>query len=330
MKKVSILAMHQTIATTVLGPMDVFFLAGRLWNTIYDKPMTPFFDVEIVSEKKGPVKCLNNLLIEPHRTIAEVKKTDLIIISSISNRERKPNFDPETIRWLKRQHRLGASIASVCTGAFLLAATGLLDGKTATTHWGFVDLFRERYPRVELKPEKLITDEGTLYCAGALSAGIDLSIYLVEKYCGHDVAIQCSKALMHDMGRQSQVPYSVLQFQKKHGDEAVLAAQAWLEEHFTESMDMNDVARAHGMSRRTFERRFKKATGDTPLYYLQKTRVEAAKKIIESQSASFDEISYATGYENTGHFREIFKKHTGLLPSQYERYFRSDRGLRSV
>ncbi len=325
MKKVSILATHQTIATTVLGPMDVFFLAGRLWNIVYNQPMTPFFDVEIVSEKEGPVTCLNNLIIQPHRTIAQVRKTDLIIISSITNRERKPNFNPETIRWLQRQHRLGASIASVCTGAFLLAATGLLDGKTATTHWGFMDLFRERYPNVLLNPEKLITDEGTLYCAGALSAGIDLSIYLVEKYCGHEVAIQCSKALMHDMGRQSQAPYSVLQFQKKHADEAVLAAQSWLEAHFAEPVDMNDVARAHAMSRRSFERRFKKATGDTPLFYLQKTRVEAAKKMIEMEKATFDDISYRSGYENSGHFREIFKKHTGLLPTQYERYFRQDR-----
>lgn len=325
MKKVSILATHQTIATTVLGPMDVFFLAGRLWNTIYDKPMTPFFDVEIVSEKKGPVKCLNNLLIHPHRTISEVGKTDLIIISSITNRERKPNFNPETIHWLQRQHRMGASIASVCTGAFLLAATGLLDGKTATTHWGFMDLFRERYPLVDLKPEKLITDEGNLYCAGALSAGIDLSIYLVGKFCGHEVAIACSKALMHDMGRQSQAPYSVLQFQKKHADEAVLAAQVWLEEHFVEPVDIHVMARAHGMSRRTFERRFKKATGDTPLFYLQKTRVEAAKKMIETERATFDEISYRIGYENSSHFREIFKKHTGLLPTQYERYFRRGR-----
>lgn len=325
MKKVSILATNGTIATTVLGPMDVFFLAGRLWNAIYDTPMTPFFEVEILGEKEGPVKCLNNVLIHPHRTIADVKKTDLIIISSITSRDRIPKHRPDTIRWLKTQHRRGASIASVCTGAFLLAETGLLNGRTATTHWGFMELFRERYPKVNLQAEKVITDEETLYCAGALSAGIDLSLYLVEKYCGHEIAISCSKALMHDMGRKTQAPYSLLHFQKKHADESVLAAQNWLEDHYTETVDMNAVAKANGMSRRTFERRFKKATGDTPLFYLQKTRVEAAKKMIETENATFDEISYRTGYENSGHFREIFKKHTGLLPSRYERYFRRER-----
>lgn len=323
MKKVTILAMQNTIATTVLGPMDVFFLAGRLWNVIYDQKMTPFFDVEIVSETGDPVKCLNNLLIVPHRAVKEVKKTDLIIISSITNRERKPKHNPATIQWLKQQHRRGASIASVCTGAFLLAATGLLDGKTATTHWGFMDLFREQYPRVHLKPEHLITDEQTLYCAGALSAGIDLSLYLVEKYCGHEIAIQCSKSLLHDMGRQSQAPYSVFQFQKKHGDEAVKAAQLWLEDHYAEPVDMDVTARMHGMSRRSFERRFKKATGDTPLFYLQRTRVEVAKRLMEAQRVTFDEISYQTGYENSSHFREVFKKHTGLLPTEYQRHFRS-------
>jgi len=325
MKKVSILATNGTIATTVLGPMDVFFLAGRLWNAIYDQPLTPFFDVEIVAEKEGPVKCLNNVLLQPHRTLSEVGKTDLIIISSITRRTLEPKPRPETVRWLKTQHRRGASIASVCTGAFLLAATGLLNGKTATTHSGFMDLFRQRHPDVILQPEKVITDEGTLYCAGALSAGIDLSLYLVEKYCGHEVAISCSKALMHDMGRRTQAPFSVLQFQKKHADEAVLNAQLWLEKHHRAHLDMNAAAQTHGMSRRTFERRFKNATGDTPLFYLQKVRVEAAKKMIETQNATFDQISYRLGYENSGHFREIFKKHTGLLPKQYERYFRGSR-----
>ncbi|MBN1654673.1 MAG: helix-turn-helix domain-containing protein [Deltaproteobacteria bacterium] len=324
MKKVSILATEETIATTVLGPMDVFFLAGRLWNVIYNTPITPLFEVEVVAEKNGAIKCLNNVLIQPHKTIQDVKKTDLIIISSITDRRRKPGYNLKTVRWLKNQHRRGASIASVCTGAFLLAETGLLDGKTATTHWGFIDLFRERYPKVNLQPEKLITDEGTLYCAGALSAGIDLSIYLVEKYCGHDVAIQCSKALLHDMGRQTQAPFSVLQFQKRHGDEAVLAVQLWLEENLEKPVDMNHLAHDHAMSRRTFERRFKKATGDTPLFYLQKIRVEAAKKMIEMENVTFDEISHRAGYENSGHFREIFKRHTGLLPTQYERYFRQD------
>ena len=179
------------------------------------------------------------------------------------------------------------------------------------------------YPKVHLKPERLITDEGDLYCAGALSAGMDLSVYLVEKYCGHDVALQCSKALIHDMGRNSQAPYSVFQFQKKHADEAVKASQRWIEANYSREVDLDQVAKAHGMSRRTFERRFKKATGDTPLVYLQRTRVEAAKRQLEARNDTFDEISYQLGYENSGHFREIFKRHTGLLPMEYQKKFQT-------
>jgi transcriptional regulator GlxA family with amidase domain len=322
MKKVTILAIHNTILSTVVGPMDVFFQTGQLWNHINGLPLTPHFEVEIVSENGAQVKCLNNVFIKPHRSLDDVNKTDLILIPSITDIEKTIKRSTKTLDWICRNHQQGTSIASVCTGAFLLAQTGLLDGKTATTHWGFVELFQQMYPQINLKPERLITDEDTLYCAGALSAGIDLSIYLVGKYCGQEVAIQCSKSLIHDMGRHSQTPYSVFQFQKKHNDEAIKSVQQWLENNYTKPVDMNAVAKLHGMSRRTFERRFKKATGDTPLLYLQRTRLEAAKRMLETQNGTFDEISYSLGYENSSHFREVFKKHTGLLPTEYQRYFR--------
>jgi transcriptional regulator GlxA family with amidase domain len=322
MKKITLLALHNTIATTLLGPMDVFFQAGQLWNYIHRIPSAPLFKVEIVSTDGQPVRCLNDVRLQPHGTIDQVAQTDLIIIPSVTDIDRTIQYGQTSLDWLRRHHRRGAHIASVCTGAFFLAETGLLDGKTATTHWGFVDQFRQRYPRVRLKPERLITDEGNLYCAGALAAGIDLAIYLVEKYCGHETAVQCSKALIHDMGRTSQTPYSVFKFQKNHTDTAIKGTQQWLEENYSQTIDLNFVASHHGMSRRTFERRFKQATGDTPLAYLQRTRVEAAKRLLENDQGTFDEISYQLGYDSSSHFRQVFKKHTGLLPSEYQRHFR--------
>ncbi|MBN1380605.1 MAG: helix-turn-helix domain-containing protein [Deltaproteobacteria bacterium] len=322
MRKITILAIHKTIATTVMGPMDIFFQAGQLWNHIRGIPMTPYFDVEIVSTGGRPVKCLNNAVILPHRAMTEVEQTDLIIIPSITDIEKTIQWGGDALSWLKYHYSRGTSIASICTGAFFLAETGLLNGKTATTHWGYVDLFRQMYPQVQLKPDRLITDEGTLFCAGALGAGMDLSIYLVEKYCGHEVATHCSKALIYDMGRSSQAPYSVFQFQKNHLDQAIGNSQKWIEKNYDREIDMNAVAKIHGMSRRTFERRFKKATGDTPLLYLQRTRIEAAKRKLESNINTFDEISYQVGYENSSHFRELFKKHTGLLPTEYQKKFR--------
>jgi transcriptional regulator GlxA family with amidase domain len=321
MKKISIIALHNTIATTVFGPMDVFFQAGQLWNFINGLPLTPFFKVEIVSADGRPVKCLNNVRIEPHQSIDTAETADLIIVPSVTDITRTIEHGRSILDWLKRQYANGAHIASVCTGAFLLAETGLLDGKTATTHWGFVHLFRQMYPKVNLKPERLITDEGTLFCAGALSSGIDLAIYLVEKYCSHETAVQCSKALIHDMGRSSQAPYSVFQFQKNHSDQTIKSTQLFIEQHHTCEIDLDALAKDHGMSRRTFERRFKKGTGDTPLAYLQRTRVEAAKRLLENSNANFDEICYQLGYENSCHFRDIFKRHTGLLPMAYQRHF---------
>lgn len=321
MKKITIVALHNTIATTVMGPMDVFFQAGQLWNYIHGLPLTPYFEVEIVSKDGAVVKCLNNVMLQPHRSIHAVEKTDLIIIPSITGIEKTIRYSATLLDWIAHHHQKGAAIAGVCTGAFLLAETGLLDHKTATTHWGFVDLFRQRYPEVNLKPERLITDEEKLYCAGALAAGIDLSIYLVEKYCGHEVAVACSKALIHDMGRNSQAPYTVFRFQKKHADETIRLVQQWIEANYAQPIDLNQTAKKHGMSRRTFERRFKKATGDTPLVYLQRTRVEAAKRLIEKSDGTFDTISHDVGYENSNHFREVFKRHAGLLPGEYHRKF---------
>lgn len=319
--KVTILALYNTTGTSVMGPMDVFFQAGKLWNHINGLKPTPYFDVEIASMDGKSVKCINNVMLQPHCSIGDVQKTDLIMVACIGGIEKTIKYGAPALEWLQYHYQQGADIASVCTGAFFLAATGLLDGKTATTHWGFVDLFQKMFPQINLKPERLITDEGDLYCSGALYSGIDLSIYLVEKYCGHEVAVQCAKTLIHDMNRNSQAPYAAFQFQKKHKDEKIKNAQQWLESNFMEEFGIEKVAQKYGMSRRTFERRFKNATGDTPLLYLQRTKVETAKRLLETYSLSFDEICYRVGYENSNFFREVFRKHTGLLPTEYQKKF---------
>ena len=320
--KVTILALYNTTGTSVMGPMDVFFHAGKLWNHINGLKPTPYFDVEIATVDGKPVKCINNVMIQPHCSIHDVQETDLIMVACIANFRKTIEYNEKALEWLRHKYRQGAEIASVCTGTFFLAATGLLDGKTATTHWGFVDLFRKMFPNVHLKPERLITDEGDLYCSGALYSGVDLSVYLIQKYCGHEVAVQCSKTLIHDMDRNSQAPYAVLGFQKKHKDEKIKIVQQWIEDNFLEKVDFDEVAKTNGMSRRTFERRFKKATGDTPLLYLQRTKVETARRLLEEQFLTFDEICYRLGYENSNSFREVFRKHTGLLPTEYQKKFR--------
>jgi transcriptional regulator GlxA family with amidase domain len=319
--KVTILALHNTTGTSVMGPMDVFFHAGKLWNHIHGLLPDPYFDVKIAGIDGHPVKCLNNVMIQPHCAIEEVEQTDLIVVACIANFEKTIQYGAKALEWLRFHYERGAEIASVCTGSFFLAASGLLDGKTATTHWGFVEQFKRMFPKVHLKPERLITDEGDLYCSGALYSGVDLSLYLIEKYCGHAVAVQCAKTLVHDMNRESQAPYTVFRFQRKHKDEKIKIAQQWIEDNYSEEFDVDRLAKLCCMSRRTFERRFKNATGDTPLAYLQRMRVETAKRMLESSTLSFDEICYRLGYENSNFFREIFKKYACLLPSEYQRKF---------
>ena len=321
MKKVTILALFNTMASTVIGPMDIFFQAGVIWNYFQGEKPRPFFKTQIVTTDGKPFKCLNGTIMTPDGSIHDVDSTDLIIVSSIVDIEKTMEYQGEVLDWLKHHYGQGTHIATICTGAFVLAETGLLDGKTATTHWGAADEFRQRYPRIDLKPERLITDEGDLFCSGGMNAGSDLSLYLVEKYCGHEVALQSSKTMISDIGRTLQTPYSIFQFQKDHNDTQVLSVQKLMEENFDKSYPYEELARRFGMSRRTFERRFKAATGDTPLVYLQRVRVEAAKNMIETQNLSFDEIAYSVGYEDSSAFRKIFLKQTGLRPTEYKRRF---------
>lgn len=327
MKRVTILALESAMSASVMGTMDIFSQAGFTYNYLMGADPKPFFDVQIATRDGRPVRCFNNAEIHPHCGIGDVRHTDLLIISSFTDFAIL-TWSGDLGAWVKEQYHKGATIGSICVGSFLLAQTGLLDGKTATTHWGFVQEFRKRYPQIILRPEKLITDEGHLLCSGACNSYIDLSVYLIERFCGRNVALQCSKTMVHDFARTSQAPYIVFQRNRDHNDELILAIQDNIEEQYDLRLNPEQLAREYGMSRRTFERRFKKATGHTPVFYLQHTRVEAAKQMLESGLQSFDEIAYKVGYEDSSFFRKVFVKHTGLRPSEYKAKF--NRGYPSV
>ena len=322
MKKVTILALHGAQASSITGPMDAFLFAGVLWNIACGEKPSPCFEVTVTSQDGKAVKCANRFYIEPHCAIHQVKDPDLIIISAVTGDVVKTiEKSGEAIDWLKQYYHSGSQIASICTGAFLLAETGLLNRKTATTHWGFVDLFRSRYPLVHLRPDAMITDEGDLYCSGGSNSFNDLSFYLIEKLSSREVALQCSKAMVQNFGRATQAPYAALKFPKSHHEQGILAVQRWIEEHYTEDISISMIAGRFAMSHRTFERRFKLATGDSPLAYLQKVRINAAKVLLEKPDTTFEEVTYRVGYEDIGSFRKIFQRHTGLRPKEYQRLF---------
>ena len=302
------------MATTIFGPMDIFNQAGRLWNRVSKSPQTPFFDVTLASADGQPIQCLNKVQIQPHCSMESIHKTDLIVIASATYIEQILQTSPALVPWIRQQYKQGADVASICTGVFLLAETGLLDGKSATLHWGFGEMFRRKYPQVNLRLDQMFIDHGRLYCSAGVNAGMDLSLYLVEKFCGRQAAVQSAKTMILDLGRKMQTPYSCFLFSKDHGDPIVIKAQKWIEQHHTQSIDYDRMAGKYQMSRRSLERRFKKAAGVSPLEYLQQARVEIAKRLLEEGSQTFDEITYLVGYEDISFFRKVFVRMTGLRP----------------
>lgn len=325
MKKIVILALRSASASSITGPMDAFVYSGVLWNVACGREPSPCFDVVVASADGRPVKCANRLYMEPHCAIHDVKEADLVMVPAMAgSMDAAIDRHLDVIDWLTQMHRLGTHIASTCTGAFLLARTGLLDGKTATTHWGFADEFRSRFPLVRLRPECLITDEGDLYCSGGSNSCMDISLYLIEKLSSREVAVQCSKAMVQDFGRVSQSPYAEFMFQKTHDGRDIVAVQQWMEENYTGSISVSALAGRFGMSKRTLERRFKKLTGDSPLIYLQKLRINAARALLEKPHSTFEEATYRVGYEDISSFRKIFQRHTGLLPKEYQRLFQKN------
>jgi transcriptional regulator GlxA family with amidase domain len=321
-KRITILGFDYAVSIAIAGVMDLFSAAGVAWNTIQGIELDPFFQVEIATIDGQPVRCINQMEIQAHKSISDVKNTDLLLIPSIGgNIEKVLERNQILIPWLQELHQSGVHIASNCTGAFFLAEAGLLDGKVATTHWGYVDLFRKRYPKVTLKPEQLLTTTGNLFCSGGGVAWFDLSLYLIELYCGHEVAVECAKAYVIDMQRDSQAAYSTLKGKKYHQDVDILKVQEWMETNYQTSISINGLASQFGMSLRSLIRRFKNATAETPLGYLQAVRIEVAKKYLESGNTNIDDITYFVGYEDSSSFKKLFKKKTGLSPRGYRLKF---------
>jgi len=316
LNRVTILGMPNTLPTTLTGPLDVFSQAGQLWQLLCEGMPSPLFSVELVSPAGKEIRCMNGLGIKPHRSMLEVKSTDLIIITAADISDRRP-WHKAIIPWLYEHLEAGTKIASICTAAFVLAEAGMLDQRLATTHWGYVPTFRRDYPKVDLRPERLITRDGNLYCSGGINAYAELCFFLVEEFCGFEVAEQCARALVLDGNRPSQNPYALFEYQKRHGDRSILKAQQIMEKHIPSPLDIAGLADAVAMSERNFKRRFKKATGDTPLEYFQRLRIETAKKKLSDSQKNIDQVAGEVGYLDVAFFRSVFKKIAGFTPSEY-------------
>src|ERR1700761_6489742 len=322
MKEITVLLLDQMFSSTAIGPAEVFRHAGSLWGSLTGTRLEPRFRVTTASADGEAVNCDGGIQIKPNVALSDVGKTDLIFVPTTGlSIDDVVERNAPIVPWLKRRSRRGVAVASVCSGVGLVAAAGLLDGKRATTHWGLADRFREKYPRVRWMPELMVTEDRGFYCGGGVNASLDLSLYLVERFCGHDVAMQSSKAMLIEMPRAWQAGFAIMAQKAEHSDEVISDAQNWLHQNFHQNFPLATPARNVGMSLRNFVRRFKQATGDSPLIYLQKLRVAAAKRLLENDHRSMQEISDAVGYQDPVFFRKIFQRHTGVSPSAYRQRF---------
>lgn len=301
--------------SSISGAYMIFRRANELWQRAGHRGG---FEVQVAGQSRE-IRLNDGLFaIRPDVALREVRKTDLVIIPALFRPYAQAIAkNGELIRWLHGQYTGGAALASICTGAFLLASTGLLHGRRCSTHWAAEAEFARMFPDVQLAKGEVITDEDGIYTNGGAFSFLNLILYLVEKYYDRQTAIHCAKIFQIDIERNSQSPYTIFSGQKHHDDPLVLEAQAFLENHFDEKVSMEKVAQRFAAGRRNFDRRFIRATGDTPAVYLQRIRVEAAKRSFEQSRKTVNEVMYEVGYSDAKAFRETFKRTTGLSPLEY-------------
>lgn len=320
--KVAILAYPQAVPTSVIGPYDILAKSGHVFKQLFPINSGDKFDITLVGHPTETL--ISHPLMPIEEAISTRQQFDLVVIPAIEPLKIAEVLEQGTAMqdFIKTQYTGGAELASICMGAFLLASTGLLDGKRATTHWMGVDHFRQMFPEVILEDDKVIVDEGRIYSCGGAFTFTALMMYLVEKYCGHETAVMASKILLIDLYKDPQSSYQIFSLQHQHDDEVIREAQHRIEKEFTENISVTSLSENACMSTRTFLRRFKRATGNTPLEYLQRVRIEAAKKALENDTSAVDEIPSQVGYEDYGSFLKLFKRYTGVTPTDYRRKYK--------
>ena len=301
--------------SSIVGAYKIFSRANDYWKNVGKKEV---FKIQLAGTSKR-VQYYDGLFsVRPHTNISDIRKTDLIVIPSLNhNYERTVNKNKVMIDWIKRQYDKGAEVASICTGAFLLASSGILNGKSCSTHWSAADHLRTKFPEIDVKMGEVITEENRIYTNGGAYSFLNLIIYLVEKFYNRETAIYCSKVFQIEMDRQSQLSFVIFKGQKQHGDDLVKKAQEYIEHHPHEKISIEHLSSKLAVGRRNLDRRFIKATGDTPLGYAQRVRIESAKRALETSRKTINEVMYDVGYSDAKAFREVFRKVTGLSPLEY-------------
>ncbi len=319
MKHISVIVpVGSSIVDTIIAPFNLLKMANSYAMRLNRQSVGPY-KIDLVGLDKEPIVYQGLFSIQPTATIDEVQKTDLIIVSPISgNLEKEVSNNRDFVEWIRKQRiENDAEIASLCKGAFLLAETGLLHGKSCATHWTAHEEFQRKYPEVNLIPEKIICEDNGIYSSGGAYSILNFTLYLIERYFGRETAIWCSKVSEIDFDRISQNAFIIFSGQKEHSDEPIKKAQQYIEDHYEQRLNINKLAEMVNLNGRSFLRRFKKATANTPLEYIQRVKIEAAKKQLESTTNTILEVMYGIGYNDEKAFRTTFRKYSGLSPKEY-------------
>jgi transcriptional regulator GlxA family with amidase domain len=319
MKTVTILIAETAVPAAIVDPRYMFTAVNEFHRAAgLELP----FKVQLAAAKHEVVLNQGSFSVRPDVLLQDVKSTDLIIIPALSgDMEEAISLNKELIPWVQDQYKNGAEVASLCVGAFLLASTGLLNGKSCSTHWMFAPTFRKLFPEVSLADDRVIVDQNGIYSSGGAMAYWNLLLYLVEKYTNKEMAVMASKFFLLNTNLSSQSPFSIFKGQKDHGDCEILEAQVYIEANYQSKITVEDLAGQCNLSRRTFERRFKKATSNTPAEYIQRVKIEAAKSLLESGRKTVNEVMFEVGYADIKAFRDVFKKITGLSPVEYRKKY---------
>jgi len=323
-----ILAIPETAGSALYGMVDVLAATGTLWRELVGaEPGSRLIAPRIVSMSREPFRCGNGIPVSPDVTIDEAPEAAIVILPELWLAPADDMRDryPELKDWLRRMHRLGGTIYSACSGSVLLAASGLLDGRHATSHWGYADLFRKSFPAVRFDPEPNLVfadPTGRIVTAGGTTSWHDLAIHIIARHCSPGEALRIAKVYLLKWHGEGQLPYASLVRRQPHADAVVRRAEDWLAKNFREPQAVAGVVAACGIPERSLKRRFTAATGSTLIGYVQNLRIEAAKQLLETGELSSEEIAATVGYENAAFFRRLFKRCTGMTTGEYRRMFR--------
>jgi transcriptional regulator GlxA family with amidase domain len=315
MKTVSILVPEHAVMQAIADPRYLFTAVNQFMTIAGRKPL---FKVELVGAKKEVKLQDGSFTVHTDKQLKDVKTTDIVFIPAVFGAMRTAlDANKDLVPWIVKQYKNGAEVASMCVGAFLLASTGLLDGKKCSTHWGFTNEFREMFPNVQVVDGSIVTEENRLYSSGGANSYWNMLLHLVEKHVDRETAVLASKYFAIDIDRNSQSAFAMFKGQRDHSDTEILKAQEVIEKNIHEKITVEELADKVALGRRSFERRFKQATNNSVLEYIQRVKIEAAKRKFVTSRKNINEVMYEVGYTDTKAFRTLFKKITGLTPVEY-------------